>query len=524
MSRRLLLALIAASVAGPALAAPPPAATVETGRLAGIVDPAGVRMFRGIPFAAPPVGPLRWVAPQPAAHWHGRRDASSFGARCLQRPLFSDMQFRSPTPSEDCLFLNVWQPPRGTPMPRNGYPVLLFFYGGGFDAGDSSEKRYDGAALARHGIVVVTANYRLDVFGWMAHPLLTAESPAHASGNYGLLDQVAALKWLRRNAAAFGGNPRHITIGGESAGSISVSALMASPLSRGLIAGAIGESGGAMEKIAPPSRETAEREGVAFTAALGATTLDAMRALTPEALMAARDRGAPITTGIIVDGLALTELPAATFAAGRAAHVPLLVGTNSQEAGAAALLDQAPRTVAAYRAALARAYGARADALFALYPARSDDEVTAAATALAGDDFLGVSTWRWFDLQRRTGAPTYWYQFARVRPPFVTDPADKPREFGAVHSGEIEYALGNLAVNPLYRWEPADRAVSRTMLGYWANFVKRGDPNGAGLPRWPRATRDPGRIERQRIDVVTRRTPFVEQRRYEQAAPLLSAP
>lgn len=509
------LALLSATSA----AARSPTAVTASGRIIGTYDLAsGVRLFRGIPFAAPPIGALRWTEPQPAARWSGIRDATAFGPRCLQRPLFSDMQFRSPGVSEDCLTLNVWAPPAGTRPPRGGFPVLLFFYGGGFDAGDSAEKRYDGAALAARGIVVATANYRLDVFGWLAHPALTAASPRHASGNYGLLDQVAALKWLRRNAAAFGGNAKHITIGGESAGSMSVNALMVSPLSRGLIAGAIGESGGVMQKLAPPTRDQAEREGAAFAASLGATTLAQLRALPAEAMMAARDKGAPISTGIIIDGYALTEQPSATYAAGRAARVPLLVGTNSQEAGAAALLgDGVAPTLANYRAALARRLGDKADAAFALYPARSDFEVLAAATALAGDDFLGIPTWKWFDLHRRTGAPTYWYQFTRVRPPFVSDPADKPREFGAVHSAEIEYALGNLAVNPLYRWEPADEAVSRTMTGYWANFVRTGDPNGPGMPRWPKASADPAGIARQRIDVDTRSEPFAEQARYEQA-------
>jgi len=521
-ARALVLPLLVAA-ASPALGASAPTAQTATGRIAGDVDPAsGVRVFRGIPFAAPPVGPLRWTEPRPAARWSGIRDATAFGPRCLQRSLFADMQFRSPGVSEDCLTLNVWAPPAGTRAPRGGFPVLLFFYGGGFDAGDGAEKRYDGAALAARGIVVATANYRLDVFGWLAHPALTAASPHRASGNYGLLDQVAALKWLRRNAAAFGGDSQRITIGGESAGSMSVNALMVSPLSRGLVAGAIGESGGVMQKLSPPTRAEAEREGAAFAANLGATTLEQLRALPAEAMMAARDKGAPISTGIIIDGYALTEQPSATYAASRAARVPLLVGTNSQEAGAAAVLDNgvAP-TLANYRAGLARTLGDKADAVFALYPARRDSEVLAAATALAGDDFLGIPTWKWFDLHRRTGAPTYWYQFTRVRPPFVSDPADKPREFGAVHSAEIEYALGNLAVNPLYRWEPADAAVSQTMTGYWANFVKTGDPNGAGLPRWPRAGLDPVRIMRQRIDVDTRSLPFPEQRRYEQAESLV---
>jgi len=510
-----LFAASLASAKSPTMAAPLATAVVQDGRLKGEIDgSSGVRVFRGIPFAAPPVGDLRWVEPQPVAEWQGTRDATKFAPRCMQRPLFSDMQFRSPGVSEDCLYLNVWVPPRDLRAPKRGYPVLLYFYGGGFDAGDSSEKRYDGASLARRGIVVVTANYRLDVLGWLAHPELTATSRHHASGNYGLLDQIAALKWVRRNIAAFGGNPRHITIGGESAGSMSVSALMASPLSRALIAGAIGESGALMQKLSPPSRETAERQGADFAAKLGASTLAQLRAIPADALLAARAKASNISTGIIVDGYALTEAPSVTFKNGRAAHVPLLVGFNSQEAAASAVIGDGPPTVANYRAGLARTLGDKADAVFNLYPAYSDDEVMNAATALASDDFLALPTWKWFDLQRRTGAPTYLYQFTKVRPPSVTDASTRSKEWGAVHSAEIEYALGNLDVNPLYRWDADDRAVSKTMTRYWANFIKTGNPNGIGLPLWPRASLDPTKIRRQIIDVQTKSVPFVEQERY----------
>jgi para-nitrobenzyl esterase len=505
-----------------ATAMPASSAIVAEGKLKGRLDgTSGVRVFRGVPFAAPPIADLRWVEPQPAAKWNGTRDATKFAPRCMQRPLFSDMQFRSPGISEDCLYLNVWLPPRERRPPKQGYPVLLYFYGGGFDAGDSSEKRYDGASLARRGIVVVTANYRLDVFGWLAHPELTATSPHHSSGNYGLLDQIAALKWVRRNIPAFEGDPTHITVGGESAGSMSVSALMVSPLSRGLIRGAIGESGALMQKWSPPRRETAEREGVAFATGLGAPALSQLRAMPADRLLAARDKAGNISTGIIIDGYALTEAPSVTFEHGHAAHVPLLVGSNSQEATASAVIGDGSPTLANYRAGLARTLGDKADAVFALYPAHSDDEVMGAATALASDDFLALPTWKWFDLQRRTGAPVYLYLFARVRPPFVTDISTRSKEWGAVHSAEIEYALGNLDVNPLYRWAPDDRLVSATMTRYWANFVKTGNPNGAGLPSWARASIDPTKIRRQIIDVHSKSVPFVEQERYQRGESLV---
>jgi para-nitrobenzyl esterase len=424
-------------------------------------------------------------------------------------------------PSEDCLYLNVWAPSRDAGVSRMKRPVLLYIYGGGFLAGDSSEKRYDGAAFARQGIVVVTVNYRLGVFGFLAHPELTASSPHRASGNYGLLDQAAALAWVRRNIAAFGGDPRRITIGGESAGSMSVSALMASPLSRRSIAGAIGESGALMQKWTPPVRIEAERKGVAFAQALGSPSLAALRALSSDRLLAAQAEAKDERFAPIIDGYFLTEPPSVTFGNGRAARVPLLVGSNSQEAPASAVIGDGAPTVAGYRAGLARVLGDKADAAFALYPASSDADVVPAATAVASDDFLGLPTWKWFDLHRRTGAPTYYYYFARVRPRFVTDTPGAAPNWGAVHSAEIEYALGNLDVNPLYAWASEDRQVSATLSGYFVNFIKTGDPNGGTLPAWPRASRDPASIARQVIDVVTSSAPFKEQARYEAAEPLL---
>ena len=497
-----------------------PIVTIDSGKIEGATE-GSVRIFRGIPFAAPPVANLRWREPQPVVPWPGIRPATKFGPRCMQQPLFSDMMFRSPAISEDCLYLNVWTPIlKGTP--RLKLPVLFYIYGGGFLAGDSSEKRYDGAAMARRGIVVVTMNYRLGVFGFFAHPDLTATSPQHASGNYGLLDQVAALAWVKRNISAFGGDPRHITIAGESAGSMSVSALMASPLSRSKIAAAIGESGAMMQKLAPSSRAEAESRSAAFAQRIGAPTLAALRAMPADKLLAAQGDVKDIPFGAVIDGYFLTEPPAVTFAHGKAAHVPLLVGSNSQEAPASVLLGNGAPTVANYRAGLARLFGGKADALFALYPARTDADVLPIATALASDDFLALSSWKWFDLQRRTGAPAYYYYFTRVRPRFVTTSSGNPLPWGAVHSAEIEYALGNLDANPLYVWTDEDRRVSSTMSGYFANFIKTGSPDGTGLPVWPKASSDPSKIRRQVIDVKSRSAPFLEQRRYQAAEPLLN--
>jgi para-nitrobenzyl esterase len=511
-------------LAAPSLAAGGPIVAVESGKLQGISEagPSSLRIFRGIPFAAPPIGDLRWREPQPVARWSGIRPATEFAPRCMQQPLFSDMMFRSPAPSEDCLYLNVWTPAKLDGAQRRKLPVLVYIYGGGFMAGDSSEKRYDGAALARRGIVVVTVNYRLGVFGFFSHPELTASSPHHASGNEGLLDQVAGLKWVKRNIAAFGGDPKHITIGGESAGSIAVSALMASPLSRGDLAGGIGESGGMMQRLTPHPLGEAEQKGAAFAQGLGVPTLAQLRALPADQLLAAQGSAKDMPFDAVLDGYFLKEPPQVTFGNGKAAHVPLLLGTNSQEGPAEAIIGNAPPTVANYRSGLARMFGEKADAVFALYPARTDADVLPVATALASDDFLAASTWKWFDLQRRTAAPTYYYYFTRVRPRWVEDTSGNPQPWGAVHSAEIEYALGNLNANPRYAWTAEDRKVSATMSAYFANFIKTGNPNHKGLPVWPKASLDVAKIRRQVIDVNTHSAAFPEQRRYVAGEPLLT--
>ncbi|WP_085931886.1 carboxylesterase/lipase family protein [Asticcacaulis benevestitus] len=504
-------------------AAVDPVVSTESGKLQGAKDGTepSIQIFRGIPFAAPPVGDLRWQEPQPVAPWSGVRAAKDFGPRCMQQPLYSDMMFRSPAPSEDCLYLNVWTPAHLDGKPKGKLPVLVYIYGGGFKAGDSSEKRYDGAALAKRGIVVVTLNYRLGVFGFLSHPELSAASPHHASGNYGLLDQASAIAWVKRNIAAFGGDPDHITIGGESAGSMSVSALMASPLSRDQIAGAIGESGAFMQKWGPPVQADAEKEGAAFAASIKAPTLAELRALPADTLLAAQGKAQGTRFNVVIDGYFLTEAPEVTFKNGKAAHVPLLLGSNSQEAAASAVIGETTPTVANYRAGLKRVLGDKADTVFALYPAATDAEVLPAATAVASDNFLGLPTWTWFDLQRQTGAPTYYYYYSRVRPRFVTDASDTPPQWGAVHSAEIEYALGNLDANPLYAWTDEDRKVSAVMSGYFANFIKTGNPNGAGLPVWSKASPDADKIQRQIIDVKSYSAPFPEQRRYQAVEPIL---
>ena len=501
---------------------------VAGGQLAGSTAASGIHTFKGIPYAAPPVGPRRWQAPQPAPKWTNVRPATQFGPRAMQLPLFGDMNFRSNGVSEDCLYLNVWT---GAKASQERRPVLVYFYGGGFVAGDGSEPRYDGEALAKQGIVTVTVNYRLGVFGFMAHPELTKESPNHASGNYGLLDQQAAIQWVRANIAAFGGDPQHITIAGESAGSWSVSAQMAAPASKNLLKGAIAESGSLLGLQPLPTLAQGEATGTAFGTAMGATSLAALRALPAQQVLEATGKKDAPRFSPIVDGYFLPRSPSEIFAAGEQAHVPLLVGWNSQEMAYQALLGPAAPTVANYTATVQKLYGDQATDIQRLYPAATDAAVEQAATDLAGDRFIAYSTWKLADAQVQTGGqPVYRYLYARPRPAMTPEmgnatanlaggvtkgtgaAAPAPPAKGAVHSAEIEYALGNLPGNKVFAWTPDDYQVSKTMQGYFANFIKTGNPNGPGLPKWPAASQQNGQL--LRLDVTTQAEPDQTRARY----------
>ena len=506
MRRAIVAAICLASVV-PVLAADRVKTT--NGTVEGTTEQSGIRAYRGIPFAAPPVGDLRWRAPQPVKNWEGVRSATQFGPRCVQAALFSDMNFRSNGMSEDCLYLNVWTPAKSG---SDRLPVLVYFFGGGFVAGDGSEPRYDGESMARKGIVSLTVNYRLGVFGFMAHPELTKESPHHASGNYALLDQNAALRWVQNNIAAFGGDPKKVTIAGESAGSIAVSAQMASPLSKDLIAGAIGESGALIAPTLPPvPLAQGEEAGAKFAASLGASSLAALRAMPTAQIQEAAAKLPFGRFASTVDGYFLPKLPAEIFAAGEQAHVPLLVGWNTEENGARVILAANDPTPENLTKALRTLYGDRADEAGKLYAGTNADEVRQAATDLASDRFIAYSTWKWADLHGKTGGkPVYRYLYARARPPATAAPAASaggnapvgpPR--GAVHSAEIEYAMGNLATNKVFAWTPDDNKVSDVMQGYFANFVKTGNPNGPGLPQWP-AANNGATTQFMRLDVDSR--------------------
>jgi len=477
----------------------------------------GVRSFKGIPFAQPPVGDLRWREPQPVKNWTGVRNAGQFGPRCMQRTSpTADYWFRSSGMSEDCLYLNVWTPAKSN---QEGLPVLVYIFGGGFQNGDGSEPRYDGESTASKGIVAVTVNYRINIFGFFSHPELTKESPHHASGDYGLLDQVAALEWVQRNIAAFGGDPKKVTVGGESAGSISVSALMASPLSRNLIAGAIGESGAMISSLPPRPLAETEQEGVKFAASAGARSLAELRTMTAEQIQEAVAKGAAMRFSSDLDGYFLRKPLTDTFAAGEQSKVPLLAGSNSEEQPARSVLGTSEPTPENFANAVRRLYGESADEVLKVYAPSTPEDVLEAATDLASARFVGHSTWKWTELQMKTGGkPVYRYLYARIRPKFLAaavqppggagaaapgrgGPAPAPR--GAAHSAEIQYAMGNLPLDKRYAWEPADYKVSEIMQAYFVNFIKTGNPNGPGLPNWPAYTSETN-FQRMRLDVDSR--------------------
>ena len=472
----LLLLLITAHLA---YAQNKPIAKTANGTLQGITDSTGIKMFRGIPYAQPPVGDLRWKNPQEPKNWKGTRMADKFGPQAMQRAIYSDMIFRSAGKSEDCLYLNVWTPAKSA---TEKLPVLVYFYGGGFSAGDGSEYRYDGESMAQKGIVAVTVNYRLGIFGFLAHPELTAESPTHSSGNYGLMDQHAALVWVKKNIAAFGGDPDKITIGGESAGSASVSAQVASPLSKGLFIGAIAESGSVLGNLSPVPLADAEQVGAKFATSVGAASIADLRKLNADSLlkMTARSRF-PVT----VDGYFLPEAPQQIFATGKQMDIPILGGWNSAEVDYHSLLGKDTATLENYNEVIKKIYGDRADEILKQYAANTDSDVKKVATDLASDRFIAYATWKFLDLHSKTdGKPVYRYLFARKRPPMVSDPNSALGSMGAAHASEIEYALGNLHFDKVYNWTADDYKTSETMQNYFANFIKTGDPNGDGLPQW----------------------------------------
>lgn len=438
-----------------------------------------VRIFKGIPFAAPPVGDLRWKAPHPVASWSGVRKATEFGPRCMQSRIYDDMVFRDSGPSEDCLYLNVWTPASSADA---HLPVMVWIYGGGFQAGATSEPRQDGEVLAKKGVIVVSMNYRLGIFGFFAHPELTKESGHNSSGNYGLLDQAAALVWVHDNIAAFGGDPRNVTIFGESAGSFSVSALMASPLSRDLFQRAIGESGALLGKDpAVKSLGDSEADGAKFAQSIGANSLEALRAKpTADLLGAVMKPGSKFHFRANVDGYFFPQDPHEIYAAGQQAHVPLLAGWNRDEGHIPEFFAKLEPNAKNFVQRAHELFGDNAGEFLKLYPSSNDEEARRSAQDYAGDQFIAFGTWKWIEMQRTTGKSTvYRYEFDDPPP----QPAGKPSE-GAYHSAEIEFVFEALPSKKL-PWRTMDEKLSQLISTYWTNFAKTGDPNRPGLPKWP---------------------------------------
>lgn len=452
-------------------AAAAPSVTIAQGRLAG-TSRDGVDAFRAIPYAAPPVGSLRWRAPAAPKPWRGVRDASAFGPVCPQ-PRVDWAGHDLDRQSEDCLTLNVWTPKLAGPA---RLPVMVWFHGGGYTNGAGSQGTYEGTKLAKRGAVIVTVNYRLGALGFLADPALTAESPLHTSGNYGLLDQIAALKWVRANIARFGGDPGNVTIFGQSAGGGSAMLLTISPLARGLFHKAIFESGAALRLpgggTGPgPTLREAEKAGSALARALHATSIAALRALPPSAFLGREVPG--VSTGPILDGKVAPSDITAAYRAGRDARVPVLLGWNSDEA--ARFLGKTTR--AQYLENL-KSFGPLAADLLRIYPASTDSQATQAAIDLASDTEFGWRGWSLAQARLAKGsAPLFVYLFDNPPPG-----PDGTRTKGAVHSDELSYVWGN--DNHSKYWSLSDMDLENTIESYWVNFARTGDPNGAELTRW----------------------------------------
>jgi para-nitrobenzyl esterase len=462
-----------------------PRVQTDKGLVAGkLSDDGAIREFLGIPYAQSPLGSLRWKPPQSAAKWKATLKANEFGKRCIQSGTYYDILFRDAGESEDCLTLNVWAP--AAPANRK-LPVMVWFYGGGFNMGGSSEARQDGTNLARKGVIVVSMNYRLGIFGFYTHRELSAESQNHVSGNYGLLDQLAALEWVRRNISAFGGDPKSVTIFGESAGSSAVSCHMVSPLSKGLFVRAIGESGSIFKRkgLDYPPLSISEKQNEHFAeVAFGTTSLEKLRSLPAEILVhAALGKGPEVPRfQPVIDGYFFPEDGAAIFASHRQSDVSLLAGWNRDEGTNQVINSPEKLTVSGLQATAKTDFGQRAADFAKVYAASNDQQSTRAAEDYASDKFIAYATWAWLEAQAQTGhAPVYRYYFAMDQP---GDPLHS-KSIGTFHSDDIEYVFGNLDSRNGAVWRLEDYKLSEEMQTYWTNFAKTGDPNSPGMPPWP---------------------------------------
>lgn len=449
-------------------------AVIESGAIDGVTTTDALTVYKGVPFAAPPVGALRWREPQPVVPWQGLRKATSFAPACMQTGVSMPGE-QPPATSEDCLYLNIWTPAKTA---DERLPVMVWIYGGGYMNGSASMPLYWGDKLAQRGVVVVTLAYRLGPLGFLAHPELTAESAKKSSGNYGLLDQIAALEWIQRNIAAFGGDRGRVTIAGQSAGAMSVSLLMASPRAKGLFHRAIGQSGGVFEplQIAPQYLlANAERDGKEYVSSLRADSIAALRKRPAADLLGGT---APVVSHPVIEPYVLPTGPYDAFVAGTYNNVPVLVGFNAEEARA--LTDVSAVKAATFAADIARSFGALPPPIIAAYPHATDAQAQQARLDLERDLRFGWDVWTWARLQSEQGR-AYLYHFMQ-RPPFPEGSVH--REWGASHFAELWYMFDHLD-QERWAWSAADRQLAQRMASYWTNFVKSGDPNGGDLPRWP---------------------------------------
>ncbi len=484
------LAACAAPDATEEAAIDPGIVSLDTGQISGAPSALGndIWVYRGIPFAAPPVGDFRWRPPQPVEPWAGVRDATAAAPACIQNRIPADVgsfyDVGVDQIDEDCLYLNVWS----GAAPDDRAPVMVWIHGGGLALGNGAEVAYDGTALAERGVVLVTINYRLGALGYLAHPLLTAESAHRASGNYGTLDQVAALDWVQRNIAAFGGDPGRVTIFGESAGSWSVNQMMATPLARGLFHGAIGESGGGFGsagKAYPKAAMEASGEQL-LEALLGPDvepSLAAMRAASADDVLGV----APelVRSQATADGWVFPDTIYNIFAAGDQHDVPVIIGSNADEGS---MFSQGVETLAEYSETVSSQYGEFADGFLSTYPAETVEEALLSQMAMQTDVMFGWEMRTWARMMETVSSPAYLYFFSRVPPA-----ADADR-YGAYHTAEIPYVFDNFGVSTSPHanrdYDDTDRELSNTLASYWVNFAATGNPNGAGLPEWPVFDRD----------------------------------
>jgi para-nitrobenzyl esterase len=472
------------------------------GRWSGIASPVdgAVTVYRGIPYAKPPLGALRWAAPVRPGAWQGVRKADEFGQPCWQRlvPETSIYSRGSMQVSEDCLTLNLWTRPAAELR-----PVMVWFHGGANTSGHGNSLIFDGTRLAQKGVVVVNVNYRLGPMGFFAHPALTAESQSASSGNYGLLDQTAALEWVQRNVAAFGGDPNRVTIFGQSAGAFDVCLLMASPLAKGLMHRVIAHSGTCLN--VNTTLEVAEREGQSVAAHLATQTsaqvspvpqreLEQLRANTPEEIMAAVDAVGAAPGTPIVDGWVVPQAPVAAFGAGRYNRIPLITGIVSDEfRGLGEAMSEMTREQ--YEAEVRERFGERADDVLATYESIADVSPREALRKISTHSFFGAPTRLLARLLTQGQTPAYVYHFSHPTAVFSLYIPERPehevpggpRALGAYHSGDLAYHFNNVGVVGLH-WQPWDRRLADMISDYWVNFARNGDPNGEGLPRWPRYT------------------------------------